>query len=131
MDQTFLVVGILLVVCGGGAFLWADQEIDEMGVLIYAYPEDYEAYQTIGYIGLIAAGVGVLFVLIGAVSKGTTAQTAQKPEIRPVAHPGVVNFCQYCGAQLTPGATRCNRCGRAMTGGEGQAEFAGDSHKFG
>ena len=33
---------------------------------------------------------------------------------QPVAPPGTVNFCQYCGHWLAPGALMCPGCGRRL-----------------
>jgi tRNA(Ile2) C34 agmatinyltransferase TiaS len=111
MDEFILVLGILILIGGVGAFVWGDSEADEMGLLRYAYPDDYQTYRDISSLGAVVAVMGGVVLLIGAAAGSKPARFASVQARQPI-FTGVINFCPYCGNQIAPGALRCQKCGR-------------------
>jgi membrane protease subunit (stomatin/prohibitin family) len=69
-------------------------------VLIVGLVETEKPKTVIQYYGQPQAGYG---------AQGTQIQYQTGPS-------GTINFCPNCGQQVVPGAVRCPRCGRGLTG---------------
>jgi hypothetical protein len=122
-----LVVGILVLVGGMGMALFSADCANSMGWMErQLYPEEYNDYVTMNWIGWMVAGVGGIMAIAGLVvavaveTKAPTQTTVQPGQAQygQVQHgpvtAGVSNFCSYCGQQTAPGALMCPRCGRKL-----------------
>ena len=127
-----LVLGFAIMVTGGLTALWASFQIstlniaedvmDEWNSWPDSYPgqiddefeEQRDRYSAVRVAGLIALVIGAIVAVCGFIllKRDTTPLESTVPVTNAVS--GAVNFCEYCGRPLSPGAVRCPACGRAF-----------------
>ena len=126
------MLGFAIVVTGGLVALWASFQIstlelaedvmDEWDPWYEPYPglideeleEQKNRYSAVRAAGLVALVFGGIVVVCGFIllKRDTTPLESTVPVTTAVS--GAVNFCEYCGRPLSPGAVRCPACGRAF-----------------
>ena len=125
-------MGFAIMVTGGLVALWASFQIstlniaedvmDEWNSWDYSYPgqideefeEQRDRYSAIRVAGLIALVVGAIVAVCGLILlKRDSTVLASTVQVTTTVT-GAVNFCEYCGRQLSAGAVRCPSCGRTF-----------------
>ena len=124
-----LVLGFAIMVTGGLIALWASFQISTLEIAediwdpwYDSYPgqidpdfeEQKDRYMAIRAGGLVALVAGIIVAVYGFILMKRESATSRSsvPVMSTIS--GAVNFCEYCGRQLSPGAVRCPACGRAF-----------------
>ena len=112
------------MVTGGLVALWASFQISTLNIaedvigewdsLSDSFEEQRDRYSAIRVAGLIALVIGAIVAVYGFIllKRDSTVLEFAAPVATTV--PGAVNFCEYCGRQLSAGAVRCPSCGRTF-----------------
>jgi hypothetical protein len=140
MREAVIVVGIAIMLGAGMAVLWSSLElrniersqdllgefddlwgelddewypfgdIDEITASQLEKQHDY--YSSVRIAGVIGMIVGAVIVLYGFLYLKEEPKPSSMPRSIPQAAAGAVNYCEYCGRQIGPGAVWCPGCGR-------------------
>ena len=118
MNEVILTIGAVLLIGGIGIGVWGSGMYHDMwmpGHMEEEEEEDHDHNLAAAVIGFPLAAIGVALMVYGLVAKEpmTRSGTGQVPAQQPLA-PGGTNFCEYCGQQIAPNATKCPRCGRGL-----------------
>jgi len=121
MKADVLALGAIIFVGGIGLAIWANDQAENMGLTRIVYTEEYDSYQQMAVLGMVAGAVGAGIALYGLASN--PQQKVQNAWMPPqyqqqvwqpaTAPPGQAMYCQYCGRPLALEAVYCPGCGRS------------------
>lgn len=132
MPIVLIALGFVFMLVGGLIALWASFQMsslevahdifDEWGYPYDVYPdlidEEYERlrdyYSAVRVAGVTGMIVGIIVAFYGFILLRKEPEPIAPASSSLSTVSGVVNFCEYCGRQIPPGAVRCPGCGRAF-----------------
>lgn len=127
-----IVLGFVIITAGTMVMLWASFQIaslenaqdftDEWDFWYNPYQdmidEEYERlrdyYSAVRIGGAFGMAAGVALALGGFILMRKESESIVPIVPVPPTVTGAVNFCEYCGQQISPGAIRCPKCGRTF-----------------
>ncbi|MGN0538995.1 MAG: zinc-ribbon domain-containing protein [Candidatus Fimenecus sp.] len=114
-----IVLGIILIFCGGFATIWASDMKDSFEYNWYSMwgSSDYAYVDIIYNIGIIAAIAGVLLLVLGCVKKTNANGQSNAPVFPDTYRPPVLQntiLCPYCNANMSSDAKFCPQCGNKI-----------------
>ena len=131
-----IIIGFVVMLTGALVALWASFQIssleraqnfldemdDEWNDWLNPYPgllgEEFERersyYSNIRIVGVVTLIAGVVVVVVGAILLRKEPAPAAYAPMAPATITGAVNYCEYCGRHLSPGAVMCPGCGRTF-----------------
>ncbi len=109
-----LVLGIIMIVIGAGAYIWAKNMQDSFEYSWYAMwgSSDYEYVDVILYIGIFLLIVGAVIFILGCTKKISQSNNKEVPMQNVVpSYNQQLLTCKQCGAQMSTSMAFCPQCG--------------------
>lgn len=112
-----IIIGIILIFCGGVAGLWANNMQNSFEYNWYEFwgSSDYSYVNVVYYVGIFALIIGVILLIVGCTKKIAQPYNFKTNNIinntQPVRH---LTTCINCRAEVEQGIAFCPFCGSSQ-----------------
>lgn len=133
-DGAMIIIGIILMVCGAGALLWANNMQNSFEYKWYEMfgSSDYEYVDVIFYIGIFILIIGFILLIVGCsrrISQYDKSNHTVNSDIHSTAdtNPFANDFiCKKCGVKINENVSFCPNCGSKNDSDIAKKKFCGN-----